>query len=224
MKTQGKTWSRVLLAALVIAAVGGGFWARKRVEMRKDAPPELETPNYDPATRSAGSCFKHRGSTFARISTPDDFQSPKASPHPAVADATWTQFAQGSTFLIGTLFNVGPQGVARLSTAGKWMVSLEGEGEFVFEDARRSDDSKVATDYWFVKKGTFRAKPHEFDRNDHWMQIRTAVATIYLHNGEIGMRINEGGTGQVWLTAGKATVIRADGTKRELPLKGMDYL
>jgi hypothetical protein len=110
------------------------------------------------------------------------------------------------------------------TTSGNWIVVMEGSGEFVFENASTNADRTIHSGLWFVRSGTFRAKPHDYDKGDHWLEIRTPKARVFLRKAEIGMRISEGGGGQIWLARGNATVVWNDGRRKELLPKGLDNL
>lgn len=153
--------------------------------------------------------------------TPEDLKPAGAAPASA---APVTSMKEGTQFLLGTLFQTVAGSAISMLTAGNYYVMLQGDGQFVFEDARINDDRNAHTAYWFVKKGTFRAKPYEYDPNSHYMEVRTASASIFLEQAEIGMNVYEGGSAQVWLVSGKGHVVWNDGRRKELPLKGMDYL
>jgi hypothetical protein len=131
----------------------------------------------------------------------------------------------GDRFAVGAQFSLKNGSTLQVMTVGNWLLVLDGEGEFVFDDARRDPDRKAHTGIWTMTKGTIRAKPHDYDPADHWLEIRTPKAKIYVHQGEVGARISEGGSGSVWLVKGQAEVVWEDGRRKKLePNNTMEYL
>jgi len=215
---------KVLVAAVVIAISVFGYRTYDRYRNR-DAPPDLPIPDLN-QSRNAGNCDRLTGSVFVRPMNSEDSRNPKisAAPDLTAPGNEWAALAQGAPFNIGTLFHLRPQSTLQLVTSGNWVIALSGEGEFIFEDARTNEGGKIHTNFWNLKKGVFRAKPHDYDTTDHWLQITTPVAKVFVHKGEIGLRVAEGGGGQIWLLSGVANVHWNDGRKKSLTLKGMEYL
>jgi hypothetical protein len=213
--------AKVALALLVVAALGALIYYQ--LFRRRDGVPELPYPDLN-AERFAATCDNLTGVAFTRTVTPEDLRASAISPAPAEGAPGWTPVKIGTRFHLGSLFHVRPQGHLQMNTVGNWIVALDGEGEFILEEARTDEKRTVHTNVWNVKKGTFRAKPHDYDKGDHWLQVTVPIARVFVHKGEIGLRVSEGAGGQIWLVSGKATVVWNDGRRKELPLRGMEYL
>jgi hypothetical protein len=131
---------------------------------------------------------------------------------------------KGKTFPVASRFQLPAGSSAELFTEGNWKVELEGEGSFRIDDARTDSTRTRHTSSWFVEKGTFLAHPREFDPSEHWMEIRTPIARVLVRNAELGMKISQGGGGQVWIQSGNGVVLWNDGRKKELKVKGMEFI
>jgi hypothetical protein len=196
--------------ALTLAIVAGGLALRSH--LRHSGLPTLPVSDVREGSREAGKIEKVHGSVSFRDAAEESGQ------------LLWTPGHPGVPFTLGTLFRCESQSGLELSTAGLWSFGLEGEGEFVMRDARRSEDSKEHVASVYVKKGTFRAKPAAQGMRGYLLEISTATAKILLNNGEIGMEVGAGGKGRMWLVSGKATVTWNDGRRKELALRGLENL
>jgi hypothetical protein len=193
--------------------------------------PDLTLPDLNDQ-RQAGNVTRFTGNAFTRAVLPEDFQSRTLTdPPPQAGTPGWAPVAANATFFLGTLFHLRPGATVQINTAGTWMIALDGEGEFIFEDARTREDKSVHTINWIMKKGQFRAKPFTYDKTEHWLQIRTPNSRVLLQQGELGLRVDglvnappDKPKGQVWLVSGKATVYWNDGKQKELPLRQFEYL
>jgi hypothetical protein len=222
-----KPWAILAIVALWIALIYVGFDYFDKKDQLPPAPlPDLSDQ------RQAGTVTRVSGSVFTRMVLPEDFQNMAISPKPKPGDPAWRNATQNASFVIGTLFRASAGGKLQVSTSGTWIVGLDGEGEFIFEDARTNEDRSLHTITWILKKGLLRAKPHTYDLTDHWLEVKTPLARVLVEKGELGIRLPDfqkspapdAPRGQVWLMSGKATVYWNDGRKKELPLKGMEYL
>ena len=131
---------------------------------------------------------------------------------------------ESAMFPLPFFFHVAKGSFLQIVTEGNWIIGMDGEGDFLLEDALTNADRTVHQGVWFVKSGTFRAKPHDYDPSVHTLIIQTAAGKVFADRAEIGMRISEGGRGQVWLMSGKGKIEWNDGKTQELVLKGMVYL
>lgn len=154
-------------------------------------------------------------------------------PHPGVLDEnevpetprTLPTLAQeGASFPLGTAFRVPGGASVHVITEGNWVVGMEGDGEFSFEDAKRDENHRLHSVAWTVSRGTLRARPQDYDPSDLRIQIGTPTARIVVRKGEVGVRIDRGGHGQVWLFSGSATIVWNDGKRGEINHQGMRYL
>lgn len=136
----------------------------------------------------------------------------------------WKKVKRGDQFKTETLFHLPKGGFLQTQTVGNWIFLMDGEGEFAFEDSRKSSDGKTRTARIYVRRGQFRAKPHDRDPNDHWLEVVTNAGKIVVHKGEIGLRVGEEGIGQIWLMTGEAKVTGPDGKTRDMKVKTLDYL
>lgn len=214
---------RVSIYAMAVVLVAAGVYLGVRHFRNQGGIPDLAIPDLN-ENRQAGVNEKQYGTTFMRPATPADEESPKVTLASGADPVGWVPAKEGEPFLLGTVFHARGQSGLQLLTTGNWIIALDGEGEFIFEDAKRNAGGTVHTAFWMIRKGAFRAKPHDYDPSDHWLQIRTPVAKVIVHKGEIGLRITDGGGGQIWLVSGKATIFWNDGRRKELKLRGMDYI
>jgi hypothetical protein len=203
--TRGLSRLGQLLIAVVVLAIGGAsyhLFTRQRSEL----------PAFPDADATAdGSVGRIERMTGGGAMKPGTQASEKA-------------LAPNVAFPVGAEFRIKTGGTAEIMTYGNWQIVLD-EGEFAIEDARRAADQKAHSQVWTVRRGMIRAKPHDFDPADHWLEIRTPKARIYVHQGEIGARISEGGAGTVWLVKGQAEVVWEDGRRRKLaPDNSLEYL
>jgi hypothetical protein len=203
------------------AALAGGFFLFRHHQQHRDDLPELSVPDISRENREAGHAEHVTGSAAFRGAVPADVSGPAST---SAAAPGLSAEKDGASFFLGTFFQVAPKSFLQLLTTGNWIVGLDGDGEFVLEDARTNPEGTIHTAYWFVRRGTFRAKPHDYDPSDHRLEVRTPIARVYVGKAEIGMRVSEGGGGQIWLVSGKATIVWNDGRRKELTQKGMDYL
>jgi hypothetical protein len=199
---------RKLALLIVLLALGAaGVWGYRYWEAHKDDLPELAMDDIG-GSREAGTVGVVRGQAYSA----------------AAQGAEFIPLKQGATFILGTTFRVPGGSFVQLKTNGNYLVGMDGEGEFVVQKARVSADRKSHTLHWLVRKGTFRVKPNDYDPGQQFVEIRTAIARVLGTKAEFGVRVNDAGGGQVWLMSGTAQVIWNDGRRKELKVRGMDYL
>lgn len=222
MASHRKTWLRGLVVFMVLGAAGGvGYY----YYLHRDDPPRPAEVDVAGEDHNAGKVEALGGTILTRsIQAGDLEQVALTSPAPAPTTPGWTPLRDQGPIYLNTLFHVPAKQGVRLSSHGQWLFSLEGEGEYAFEDARIDRKKNLVTNVFFVRQGTFRAKPHDYDPREHWLEIRTPAAKVLIHQGEIGMRISPGGHGTVWLMQGKGVVVTPDGRRRELSFRGMDHI
>ncbi len=208
-----------VVALAVLAGIGAGVW----VYFHRDPFPELPIPDLDD-NRSAGKLDRVNGKVFGRASVPKDSEGMELSPEPKADDPQWGALKPGGTYFLGSLFRLAQGGQAQLLTHGGWIVAMDGDGEFILEDARRDMDGRRRSMVWTVKRGMFRAKTSQYEGSTQWLEVRTPVGRLILEEGEIGIGVKEGGHGQFWIVTGKIDVLWKDGRRKQLTEKGMDYL
>lgn len=214
---------RRFLPLLMIILVGVlGYFGYKRFS-RGEGIPNL--PDQELNSQGKAGVIEHlQGTALVKPAESKDFNSSAISSAAAEGVEGWIAPIAKDGFLPETLFHLKPNSSMRVMTAGNWLVAMDGEGEFIFEDGKVDAEKKAHSTIWTVKKGTFRAKPHDYDPSTHWIEVKTAAATVYCQQSEFGLRISEGGKGQVWLISGKIIVLWKDGRRKEITQKGMDYL
>ena len=141
-----------------------------------------------------------------------------------VSKANGSTLKVGQSVPLGTEFKLAEQSSVQIVTEGNWIVEMDGQGEFSFENALTNADRTIHTAYWFVRKGELKIRPKEYDPAEHYMQIRTPIARVFLHRGEAGMKVTEGGGGQIWIYSGTATIVWDDGRRKEIHSRGMEYI
>jgi len=136
----------------------------------------------------------------------------------------WTQITKESKILLGSMLVLSSSSV-KLKTHGKWQIQLD-YGQHILEDARRDDVGKKHVVKFFVRNGQLRAKSYGYDSDKYWLEIRTKVARIIIHNGEIGLRISGNtGRGQIWLMSGFGVVYDLErGTMKILSAGNLDNI
>jgi hypothetical protein len=199
--------SRLKLLPVLAIVAAGGIWSYQYWEAHRDELPGLDVDDVS-GNRVAGTVDVVRGNAFGASAQGVEFAPLK---HP-------------STFILGSVFRLNGGSFVQLKTNGNYLVGLDGDGEFVAEKARLSHDRTKHTLHWFVRKGTLRVKPNKYDPAEQHVEIRTAIARVRGNKAELGVRVNEAGGGQVWLMSGTAEVIWNDGRRKELKVRGMDYL
>jgi len=223
-----------------LAAVAGGVAAYfvYRARFARDRMPAYEEPSLDPE-RFAARIDRMEGAAFQKIAVESDLLSPEPSVPPGSPEERaaqgWKVVSLADRFIFGTLFYLpeakgpGEKHSLQLVTAGNWIVLMDGEGEFLFEDARvgRQQGEKgvdVQTGVWRVRRGLLRVKPHDYDPAEHWLEVRAPMATVTVIKGEIGLRVFGPDKGQVWLMSGRAIVEPVRGDRHELKLRAMEYI
>lgn len=141
-----------------------------------------------------------------------------------VSKASGVSQHEGETVSLGEQFSLPDQAAVQVVTAGNWIVEMGGEGEFSFENALTNADRTVHEAFWFVKRGELKMRPKEYDPAEHYLQIRTPIARVFLLKGEAGMKVTEGGGGQIWVYSGTATIVWNDGRRKEVHSRGMEYI
>lgn len=116
----------------------------------------------------------------------------------------------------------------QLKTNGNFIMILDGPGEYLFEDARRQDDNEVSKSkhvlLFRMKRGMLRAKRHDYDPSQHWLQVIVPKGRIILEQGEIGVETHRPGSGRFWVVSGKVTYRPNEGQRRaDLP-RGIHHL
>ena len=213
----------VLFAAAVLALAAIYFVVRQR----QHGLPETNIPDLD-ANKSAGHVDRLQGVAYIRNSVPEDLQNHLLSAVPENSDVAkksgWVAANQDDKYYLGSLFRLAQGSSLQVLTAGNWLLVLDGDGEFIFEDARTDQEHFSHRATWLVKKGIFRAKPYDYEHGPHELEVVTPTARVLVHSGEIGLKTGEDGKGDVWLMAGKAEVVWNDGKHKELALKSVEKI
>lgn len=226
MERNASPWRNKLMAFFFLVLVGVfGVWSYRSFFMKRDALPQLDFPDVN-NEQNVGKVDQYFGTAWVTSNSsgiaPMALPSPAASP--GIETVPSTGVRDGMEFKAESVFRVQAQSQVQLSTAGNWIVVLDGDGEFTLDEAWTNESRNVHSIAWTVKKGTFRAKPHDYDPSDHWLEVRTDKARIVVHQGELGVIVPEGGGGRFWLVSGRATVYWKDGRQKVLETKGMGYL
>jgi hypothetical protein len=130
----------------------------------------------------------------------------------------------GDEVRLGNHFQAKEKNAAKILTEGNWWIALEGEGEYIFQDAKTNKLKSKHSATWEVRFGNLRAKPKDFDPTEHYLKIKTPRAMISLKNGELGVSVNRDGTGQAWLYRGDATITWENGDTKSLQNQQMSHL
>jgi len=178
------------------------------------------------AKKQAGFCDRVTGRAFIRAAVPEDYISKTGVVAAAPAEAPgWLALSTGSEVLIGAVVRLEKDAMVQMTLAGGWTVGLNGPGEYLFEDARRDEKRTKHSMLWTVRHGRFRAKLNERARARYWLRTRTAVADVFVHQGEVGMSIPpDGRGGQIWRVSGRVYIGWFDGRTRHLSKGGLNYL
>jgi hypothetical protein len=130
----------------------------------------------------------------------------------------------GDEVRLGNHFQVKEKSAAKILTEGNWWIALEGEGEYIFGDAKTNKQKSKHSAAWEIRFGNLRAKPKDFDPTEHYLKIKTPRAMISLKNGELGISVNRDGSGQAWLYRGDAQVTWENGDSKRLKNQQMSHL
>ncbi len=197
---------RWILALAVLGGVGGGFFLYRSAH--RSLLPSLPLSESSPTTMAVGKIERLKGTVMLRLPSEKNLVPAK----------------EGDSFPLKTIFQIAAQSSAQVAINGGWLVDLEGKGQFSLQDAKTNSDHTIHADAWVVDEGTFRIKPYDYDPSDFFLEVETPVSKVLVHKGEVGMSVVRGGGGQIWLMSGQGTVYRKDGSRKELPLKGLAYL
>jgi|GEM_PF-6086104 len=212
---------QVFIALMVLGTLGGAFFYFKSAKQDSNQFPLLPIVDLNDQ-RQAGTIVRLSGNTYTRTASPEDMQRPEIAAPPDGKASDWTLVSANTPYFVGTLFHARPGAHLEVMTSGNYLTGVDGEGEFILEDARHSEDGVVRTITWLVKKGMLRIKPHDSDKSDHWTVVKTQTCRVIVRQGELGIRVNEGGVaGQVWLMSGQARVFWKDGREQELKVREM---
>lgn len=145
----------------------------------------------------------------------------------SVAQKAEEKIQEGSVLRLGDRIELENDSNLRLNSASGWEVALDGDGEFVLEDARRKDDLSVRTLLWFINQGAFRARymPEKSPQTkEAWLQLRFPGGRIVTQGGEILVRIPRAGGGRLRVVQGAVEVFWDDGRRAEVEANEMEYL
>ncbi len=208
------SWRKWLLV-LVLFVLSGA--AVRYFLIHRDDPPSVAQVDVDPAGVAARTDWV-RGEVRVRPARPEEFEFrlPDGPVEPFLV-------MSGSKAPIspGTYFEVSAGAALQMSTNGNFIVAIDGPGSFVFENARRDSDSGRRTLTLRLKHGTLRAKRHDQDSAEHWLELYTPRGRLILQQGEIGIEVNQEGLGRFWIVSGTVVFRGADGTRRENLQKGV---
>jgi hypothetical protein len=203
-----RVWAQriLLLSAVVVTAV----WIGKRLHIGNDEIAVLPLPDFT-ASGDAGTIESVRGQVTVR--TP-----------PQSAAASLSVDGGSRPFRVPSSFALAEGATLELATEGNWQIGIEGKAELTFEDARTNPDRTIRAAYWTIKSGIVRIRSADYDPADLELQIRTPLARILFRRAEAGLRISDGGRGEVWLVAGSGVVVWNDGRRKTLTVRGMEYI
>lgn len=212
---------------VLIFAVGALYFLRappEEVVPSEVVEPDLDDERKAARTRLLTGTAKMRPLTSLEMRD-EIFPAPPNQGGQAATLGSWLSATKDSAFFLETLFYLPEKSSLKMMTTGSWTILLDGEGMFVFEDARKNAQGTKRAVSWYVKKGSFRAKPLTVDGALHWLVLRTPHARLLVKQGEVGVRVNDDGGGQAWLMEGeKAVLYRSTGERVELEPKGVASL
>jgi hypothetical protein len=128
----------------------------------------------------------------------------------------WGSVSTKEKLQLESLFYLAQGAFVQVRTPGNWIVMMDGEGEFYFDEAKKNAENTAHSTLWWVKKGMIRAKSYEKAPGKFYLEVRAGDARVLVENGEIGLRFSEKVGGQVWLVQGRATVKGPGFKRREL--------
>ena len=221
-------WRRLGSRGRSLLVIGGAIaivWLLFQFSHR-DEPPFLSFSDVD-STGRAGSSELQSGTAYFRIAEADDYEAEVITPAFSYRSTDWMPFKKGNALLLGSLLYLDKKVYVQFITAGSWLIALDGEGDYIFEDAKRDQEGKKHTIFWNMKRGMFRAKVHDYDPTDHWLQLRTPFAYIFLRQGEMGLRIDNvkpppgKRRGVLWHVKGRTIIKWNDGRRKVITEKGL---
>lgn len=212
---------------MLILAGGALYFLRAPPE--EVVPSEVVQPDLDEERKAARARLltgKAKMRPLTSIEMRDEiFPAPPNQAGQVAKQAGWLSVTKDSAFFLETLFYLPEKSSLKMMTTGNWTILLDGEGMFVFEDARKNAQGTKRAVSWYVKKGSFRAKPSAVDGALHWLVLRTPSARLLVKQGEVGVRVDDNGGGQAWLIEGeKAVLYKSTGERVELEPKGVASL
>lgn len=197
-----------MFGVLGVLGAGGaafyyGYWLPHRDEFPSLAITDLDARGF------AAKLERANGPAFKRIGE----------------SGQWQEIGTGDGLVLGTMIRLDRGSSVTYQTAGNWIVVMDGPGEFLFEDAKRTTDSGVRSVQFQVKQGLLRLKPHTGDLETvHWAQVTITKARIVVEQGEIGVEVSSAGDAKTWLMDGKGIIFKPDGSRERMGLKGLIFL
>lgn len=187
--------------------------------LTRDSVPDLPLTDVN-TNNQAGLIASIKGKAQVRTWVPEEEITPDLPVAPLrVAEVR-------GTFPLGTLFKVEKDSAVQTWTVGDWLVSVEDEGEFVFEDARKNDAGTIHVQNWILRRGTMRIKvaDNRVGVGQHILVIHLALGRIILREGELGIGFVPGVGGRIWIREGDCVLLYRDGRRRPLSKGGFHVL
>jgi hypothetical protein len=209
-----RSFALSVLGVAVIAAIGIKYF----IDHRDDPPTPGQT---DVDAQGVGARVDWtKGKVLTRPARPEEYEFREPA---GILETPREVSGDGSPLYPGSWFGLEAGSSIQLITTGNFILILDGPGEFLFEDARREDGDGVTSKgkhvlFFRVKRGSLRAKKHDYDDGQHWLQVTVPKGKVLLEQGEIGVETNPEGNGRFWVVAGKVVYRPKDGPRQaDLP-------
>lgn len=209
-----KTWGVIILLLVVIGGGATGYYFYSR-----DKIPEFELVDIGLA-KEAGVVDEVTGKAFTWPMPSEDTEEKEKQykkPDPVL-------LKKGALVFLNNFFQVPVGSLLQMMLRGSWLVVLDGNGEFVLEDARGSQDGKTKIVFWKLLQGQLRAVPYTALGGNQWMVVRTPHVKLIAHQAEFGVAVDRNGKGSAFVMSGKVTALWDDGRRKVLGLKGAESL
>lgn len=193
----------IALVLVLIGVGGGGYY----YQFLRSPFPELEIPDLD-SNHAAGKVDRlDNGKAFSLLLS--DKESEKSN-------LDFQALKLGDSFFFDTVFKVPKGTYLQLMTVGNWILGMDSDAESTFTDARTNERGDQHTVFWSVKQGGFRALPHTYAKDDHWMILDAPMVQLIIHQAEFSLSVPNLEHAQIYVRSGEITAVWRDGRKKKI--------